>query len=363
MPPLPPLPPKRILIVQAGLGAGGAEKVVSALAAHWSARHAVRVMGLNAPDAESYFPYPPDVSVVAGTRSRGARGRPADVWRLRRAARSWRADVVVSFLTKVNVMTAAALAGSGVPLVTSERNNPQAQAGPVLQRVAGWAAGRATICVMQTRAARDALPARVRGRAVVIANPCAPYAGAVTPGSHVTAPHFTAVGRLDRQKGFDLLLDAFAMLDRPDARLVIHGEGPERGALEAQVARLELGDRVSLPGRTAAPGGWLAGGGTFVLSSRFEGYPNALMEAMAAGLPVAAFDCPWGPADMIRDGGNGLLVPPGDVAALAAAMRRLLDDPALAARLGTAAAADAERWAPERIFAAWDDVLARAIPA
>lgn len=346
----------RILIVQAGFGTGGAEKVVSLLATHWCASHVVRVAGLNAGTVDSYFPYPAAVGRIAvGGRSRGPLDRLGDVRRLRQAVHTFRPDVVVSFLTKVNALAAAALLGTGVPLVVSERNNPTAQAGAFWRRGGAWAASRAAASAMQTRAARDALPARARERAVVIANPC---------GSVNAAPmgeHFVAVGRLDRQKGFDMLIDAFAPLavERPGARLVVHGEGPERRALEALVASHGLGGRVTLPGRTATPGGWLREGGIFVLSSRFEGYPNALMEAMAAGMPVAAFDCAWGPADMVEDGGNGLLVPDGDVGRLSAAMARLADDAALRERLGRRARMDAERWAPATVFAAWDDVLAR----
>ena len=100
-----------------------------------------------------------------------------------------------------------------------------------------------------------------------------------------------AVGRLIRAKGFDLLVQAFARAAtaRPEWSLTIFGEGPERANLEAQVRDLGLGDRVDLPGRVSDPLEHLACAHAFALSSRYEGFPNALLEAMSCGLPVAAF--------------------------------------------------------------------------
>ncbi|TGV62805.1 glycosyltransferase, partial [Mesorhizobium sp. M2D.F.Ca.ET.160.01.1.1] len=110
---------------------------------------------------------------------------------------------------------------------------------------------------------------------------------------------FVAVGRLEKQKGFDLLLEAFSRVARqlPMVTLVIFGEGPERAALEQQARGLGIADRVRMPGVTNSPVGWLSVGDIFVLSSRFEGFPNVLLEALMAGMATVAFDCPWGPAD------------------------------------------------------------------
>src|SRR6185295_12404004 len=105
-------------------------------------------------------------------------------------------------------------------------------------------------------------------------------------------------------KGFDLLLRSFAQVapEEPSATLTIFGEGSERGRLESDVQSLGLMDRVRLPGQTAKPGAWLEEGDVFVLSSRFEGFPNVLVEAMGAGLPSIAFDCPWGPSTIMEQG-------------------------------------------------------------
>src|SRR3546814_18307656 len=104
---------------------------------------------------------------------------------------------------------------------------------------------------------------------------------------------------------------------------------------------------LSLPGLSPRPGSWIEETGVFILSSRFEGFPNVLAEAMAAGLPVIAFDCAYGPGDLIIPGQNGILVPPEDVALLATAMTDLLSRRQLQAQLGSAAKRDARRFLPD----------------
>lgn len=138
-------------------------------------------------------------------------------------------------------------------------------------------------------------------------------------------PLIIAVGRLTRQKDFPTLLRAFARLaaERP-ARLVILGEGDRREALLALAAELGIGDRVAMPGFQDNPHAWVAAADLFVLSSLWEGSPNALTEAMAIGVPVVATDCPSGPSELLQGGRVGPLVAPGDVEGMAAAMARVL---------------------------------------
>ncbi len=136
-----------------------------------------------------------------------------------------------------------------------------------------------------------------------------------------------AVGRLHRQKGFDSLLDAFAQVwvRRKDARLLILGEGDERSALEQQRHRLGLDGVVEMPGYVANPLPYMAKADVFVLSSRWEGLGNVLIEALACGTRVVATDCPSGPREILEHGRYGRLVPPGDPTTLANALVTALD--------------------------------------
>lgn len=163
------------------------------------------------------------------------------------------------------------------------------------------------------------------------------------------ANHVVAVGRLSPEKDFANLVRALAVLrdDRPSLRLTIIGEGPERQALERLIAQLDLRGSVSLPGYDANPVEVVRRAGLFVSTSRHEGFGNAIVEALACGTPVVATDAPYGPREILANGRFGLLVPPGNLAALIHAMTRALAAPAdtnplraRAARYSTEAAVD-----------------------
>jgi glycosyltransferase involved in cell wall biosynthesis len=142
------------------------------------------------------------------------------------------------------------------------------------------------------------------------------------------APRIVAMGRLTRQKGYDVLLKAFAELCRQRAgKLLILGEGPLRPQLQTQIQELELQDKVRLAGFKANPYPYLTQADLFVLSSRFEGSPNALKEALALGTPVVATDCNSGPRQILQNGYYGPLVPVDDSPSLARAMQEVLDFP------------------------------------
>jgi glycosyltransferase involved in cell wall biosynthesis len=168
-----------------------------------------------------------------------------------------------------------------------------------------------------------------------------------------------AAGRLTRQKGFDLLIPAFGRLtaEHPDWRLMICGGGPLRTQLQEQVEAEGLTGVIELTGPVDDLGDRMATAALYVLSSRYEGFPLVLLEAMSAGMPVVSTDCPTGPAELIEDGRNGVLVAPHDIAALAAGMRTMIEDAELRERSGAAAAETVRAYSLERIGARWDELL------
>jgi glycosyltransferase involved in cell wall biosynthesis len=271
--------------------------------------------------------------------------------------------VTISFLAKINVLTVLATRGLAGPVIVSERNNPERQRFRATWR---WLRARlygvAYCVVTPSRGVLESFPPAIRARGRVIPNPV----DLTTPPRRVPGTRrLVAVGRLVHQKGFDLLLQAFAAIApaHPEWTLTIWGEGEQRRSLEALRAELGLDERVRLPGLTEQPGQWVEEAEIFVLSSRFESFGNVIPEAMAAGLPVVAFGCPWGPGEILCAGEDGLLVPPEDVDALAAALRRLILDPELRRRLGTAGARNVRRFHRDAIVAQWDALIAEAIGA
>ncbi|NJP95372.1 glycosyltransferase family 4 protein [Nonomuraea sp. FMUSA5-5] len=173
-------------------------------------------------------------------------------------------------------------------------------------------------------------------------------------------PVVIAAGRLVPQKGFDLLIQAFAQVvpEHPEWRLRIFGTGPRKGQLAGLVEQYGLGGHVSLPGRTDRLDKELTAASVYALSSRFEGLPMVMIEAMTHALPVVAFDCPTGPKDVLTDGVDGVLVPPRDVDALAAALNRIIADRDLRVRMGRAARRTSRAYAPEHVMPLWEDLFA-----
>jgi glycosyltransferase involved in cell wall biosynthesis len=340
---------------------------VSRLAHSWSeAGSAVGVVTIGARDTDAYA-LPPAVRRISLDLVRPAR-TPLDgavrslrrVVLLRRALVELAPEVVVCFLGRTNVLSLLASAGTGMRVYACERSDPTQE-----RLGAGWSAlrrltyPRAAGVVVQTE--RVAAWARAFcARVHVIPNFVVPPALVATPGAARSGHRLLAMGRLSHEKGFDLLLEAFGRVAErhPQWTLTVLGEGPARSALESLArTRCPVG-RVSFPGRVPDPVPHLAAADAFALTSRYEGFPNALIEAMACGLAVVAFACPSGPAEIVTHERDGLLVPAGDVGALAAALDRLMADPGERARLGSSARTVTVRLAPERILSAWSALLA-----
>ena len=357
----------RIAIVQSGLSAGGAEKIVNLLALHrTSLGDEVHVLAFTGTRETSYFEYKPEVSI--STLNENTEGKETPYLRvgkrvkwLRGRIQAIRPDLVVSFLTKTNVITLVANLGLGIPVIISERNNPYRQEASIFWRNAiGLLQPIAAVTVMQTQAAKNHLSKRMQAKSIVIPNPNT--MSSAFARERRAKKSIVATGRLSYQKGFDLLLQAFAIVAPQTAsvRLTIFGEGPDRAKLMEQSRNLGISNRVSFPGITRKPGEWLRGADIFVLSSRYEGFPNVLVEAVAAGLPSIAFACPWGPSDILTHEKDGLLVEPENVAALASGILRLLHDDKLRLSLSKASTGVAGRFELAKVMSQWDDAIKRA---
>ncbi len=168
-----------------------------------------------------------------------------------------------------------------------------------------------------------------------------------------------AVGRMSEEKGFSGLIEVFASLAEQCAEwdLVILGDGPLRPVLEQQVQAGGLGTRVLMPGRVGNVGAWYERADLYVLSSRVEGFPNTLGEAMAHGCAAVSYDCDTGPRDLIRHEVDGLLVPPGEQAALASALGRLMQDDTLRVQLAVRALEVRTRYSMQRVLSLWDELF------
>lgn len=352
----------RLALVISSLSRGGAEGVLVRLANGLAARgHAITVVTLSG--AQPQLTLNPTVAWIpmdATAQSEGIGQAIAHnisrVRLLRRIILRLNPHAVLSFMDTTNVLTL--LAARGQPVLVSERVNPELHDTGCFWRILRTLTyPMASALVVQTHLASQRLPRRLAGKARVIPNPVAKPRALARPTA-VSGGVLVAMGRLEAQKGFDILLRAFAALpDRTGWRLVIHGEGSMRHSLEALRDALNLGDCVRLPGRTNDPSAALAEGDLFVLSSRFEGFPNALAEAMACGLPVVAFDCPYGPGELVRNERDGLLVPPGDVQALTHALHKLMTSPHLRIQMSQHARDVTERFSEQTVLDMWEKTI------
>ncbi|MET0768852.1 MAG: TylF/MycF/NovP-related O-methyltransferase, partial [Solirubrobacteraceae bacterium] len=267
------------------------------------------------------------------------------------------ADVVIGTRLSLNLV-ATCLRARGVAVVAWEHMNLD-QKGPRKRAAIARAYGSADGVVVLTAADRRAYRRELGPDTRVVRIPNAVLPATAPPGLE-RGPVILAAGRLAHQKGFERLVRAFAAVAPEIAgwRLRICGAGPEEEALRRLARELRLGGRVELPGCVPDMAAEFAGASVFALSSRFERLPMVLLEAMTAGLPVVAFDCPTGPREVIEDGRDGVLVPEGDVDALAAALRALVADPERRRALGDAAARSASAFAPVTVGRRWDTVLA-----
>jgi glycosyltransferase involved in cell wall biosynthesis len=345
----------RLCMVAASLAGGGAERALLDTAALLAARgHHVTVLTFESETSDAY-PVPPYLSRVtlgvpgqSGNRLRGIPNNIRRIASLRAEVRRLRPDVVVSYLTRTNIICLLALLGTGRPVVATEHNVATLNDAP-MQAV--W------------RTLRWFLYPRM-AQVVVVSK--------VLPKSRGSEPetfrflsddvcYIVGMGRLEPEKGFDRLIKAFHLVEKdcPGWKLLIVGEGSRRTELARLVASLGLEGRVELPGRVSNPRTLFRQCNLFCLSSESEGFGLVLVEAMSSGLPVLSFDCDFGPREIITSGVSGMLVPPGDVAALGKAIVSLVKDDSLRVRLARGGLESVRRFAPDEILNRWEALFRR----
>lgn len=356
-----------VIFSLSGLG-GGMERSATNLANGWAeAGHDVSVLTLDSPDKMPLYPLHETIhfeqlhlNKPAANKLMAVKGMAVSAKALRAAIRRVGTEVAVAFGDQTCILTLAGCVGTGNPVIVAERTHPAHYS---IGR--GWGPLRkvlypnAASLVAQTQDIARWYSANLRSvRIDVIPNVVEPGLPKVKKGAG-DRKTVIGIGMLAPVKQFDVLIKAFSRVahDHPGWDLVLYGEGPDRTALEQQADALGYGERISFPGRVDDLPDRIARADVFVLTSRTEGFPNALCEAMAGGLPAVSFDCPSGPSEIIRDGVDGYLVPPGDVDELESRMGELMEDDALRRDFSSRAVEVAERFSAETVFAKWDALL------
>ena len=278
---------------------------------------------------------------------------------LRKEIQHVQTDVLLTMGVPSAIYSVPASIGLGIKHVISERNDPSHFAGSKQTKVLSrFLIRKADGFVFQTKDAQAYYGGRIAKHSTIIPNPLF-ISGDIMDATKVEREKVVvATGRLNKQKNHPLLIRAFKRFHEsfPEYRLFIYGEGPEREHDEALIKELNLENCVLLPGAINNVTETIRKASLYVLSSDFEGMPNALMEAMAVGLPCISTDCPCGgPRELIRNGENGMLVPVGDEKALAKAMLYMIENYAEVKAMGGEAVKIRETHSSNRICQQWYD--------
>nr|WP_282451758.1 glycosyltransferase family 4 protein [Marinobacter koreensis] len=360
------------------MSSGGAERVTVTLANYWAAKGTDVVIVTVTGEDLDFYPLHPAVrriGLALDGVSRGSLEGIANNYRrvvaLRAILVKERPSIAIALMPAANVLLVLASMGMGIPTIGSERVHPPCMPlGRLWESARRLCYGRLRAIVAQTELSANWLAENStaeRDRITVIPNPVTLPLLASRPSLVLAECKrdmgykriLLAVGRLDRQKGFDRLIDGFAQLadQQPEWGLVILGEGEQRSALEAQCRANGVEARVCLPGSVGNVGECYDAADLYVMTSRFEGFPNTLLEALAHGLPSVAVDCETGPSEILRHEVDGLLVPQDDSAALVGALERLMMDDELRKSFGKRAVEARQRFAVERVARMWEKLF------
>lgn len=336
----------KLVFVIYSLQKGGAERVLSTLSNSFSARdYEVTIICMN--NSDPRYPISEAIRIVS-LLNRNARQHifrriqygALTGFHLLKLLREIKPHCVVSFMTSANLWTGICCGVLKIPYIVSERTTPEHtinRFGFLLKYLSYRVYSKSSAIVLPARGIENCL--RKNGsfnkldNYKIIKNPVHPFR-AITEKKVHPRKFILAIGRLAYVKGFDLLIDAFSQLNSNDTDLLILGQGPERERLHARIAGHGLTNRVFLPGVKDELQDYYAQATLFVLSSRNEGYPNVLIEAMSAGCACIAADCEFGPAEIIEHGINGMLIPAGETGPMVSMISALLSNEPLRHNLG-----------------------------
>lgn len=350
--------PNKIIISIGTLGSGGAERVVSEISAFYC-NHFREVIVLTWIEHAVFYQLDSRIRLVCAERECGSSSRLSQARWVRGFVKKERPDVFLSFLMPFNMLSIVALAFTGTRIVVCERQDPSMVKTPLLRGLRNALYHFCNRIEVQTTAGKEYFGKSLGHKTFVIPNP-----------NHITVEQrafalstmkdrrIVTIGRLIPQKNHALLLEAFGIVHarHPDYRLEIYGEGEMREALQRRIDVNGLNQCVTLHGRTNDVVSVLAHAQVFVLSSDVEGMPNALMEAMALGVPCIATDVS-GVRDIINDGENGFVVPVGNHVVLTERMIRLIESEQLQHQFSTLSSSILEKFDKDRVFKQWLELV------
>lgn len=330
----------KITLIIPTMNQGGAERVMSELANSFVNFANVQVHLILLAKSDDFYKIDKRIALHRlGFENKGKVSKMVSEYRtlisLRKVLKEQKPDAVLSFMEKFNSFSIIASAFLGLKIFVSDRSNPLKEVPKTTEWLRKLTYKYATGIIAQTQFAKEVLEAKTKNSNIrVISNPVKE----IKKYPNIDKDKIILnVGRLVAEKGQKYVIEAFADLNRSDWKLVILGEGPLRNELQALVNSYQLNDNVLLLGSVQNVDEWLAKASIFVFPSISEGFPNALVEAMSAGLPCVSFDCDAGPRDIIKNEKNGFIIPIKNVESLKKLINNLIEDENLRIQIGTEA--------------------------
>ena len=350
----------KVLWLNASLSQGGSERVMSILANTFAENGVDTTMVLLREGKKDIYPVNEKLKLIRfhyHTRNKLLVLLKRYKY-LRKLIKAEKPDYIISFMWDINAFALIGCLGLHQKIIVSERAHPMMGYQGLARKITqNWLYRLAYRIVFQTEDVSTYYPRNVRRKAVVIPNPI--DSSLPKPYSGVRKHEIVSVGRFTEQKNFSLLLNSFARFytDHPEWKLTIYGEGQLSNKLAEEAKRLRIEDRVSFPGFVKALPQHILDAGIYVNSSNYEGISNAMLEAMAIGLPCICTDCPVGGAALvIQNGINGILIPVNNQKALTDAMCRIADEPSFSGRLQKEAVKIRDRFSIRTIASRWMDL-------
>lgn len=349
----------KILFVIHSLGTGGAERVMSLLATDWAERgYIISIVTLTSTD-RSFYKLHNSIEVISldvASESQGVKdtitGNYKRIVAIKNVISEQNPDIVIAFMTRTNVLTTLAAKLAKKPIIIAERNNFYRVKSKIWRFIRRIVYPFSNALVVQSEHDREKYDYHLNVH--ILPNPL------ILEHNHKNIQRqkmILAVGRLNKVKGFDLLLKAFSQVEAKGWYLVILGEGSERENLQNQVDELKINKDVSMPGNVSDVEAYYKKASIFVLSSRYEGFPNVLIEAMGYGCASIAFDCLTGPSDIIDHNKNGILIEAENINKLSEGIQYLIDQPETREELGENAKKIIDKLDIENITIKWFQII------
>lgn len=359
----------KIAFVLPALNMGGAQRVVTVLANALVRHYDVFIITFT--NTKRYYSLDDNITLIncvdkidpSKSAFQAIKSNFILIKRIHSIVKKHKIDLLIGFLTSANIITTLVANFCNLPVIISERNNPYSQKiSKIWELMRSFTYPRANFVVVQTETIKSFYSGKIKeDRLRILPNPISPELTYQRNANTKKENLILNAGRLTDQKAQDVLIKAFARIEKTDWKLIIAGEGSNREKYEKLIQELGLGEKVLLLGRQKNIYALYNKSRIFAFSSIYEGFPNALIEAMHFGLACVSTDCPTGPSELIEDGKNGYLVPMNDDEAFAEKLTVLMNDSEESEAFGKLAKKAVEKLEVNTVAEKWNQLISNCL--